>query len=593
MKKLRILLPILLLILFGTVQFYGWIPVIDNLIYDDLMLGERQTMENIIIVGMDDRSMREIGTWPWPRFFMADAIEKLTEYGAAAIGANVLYLEYGANKEYDERLVAAAAATDRLVIAGQAFMDTRDFAAEDYIYPFEALAEVVSIGFVNVRPDDDGVLRRALGALRYGDITIHSLPLEVYRTYCRVMGKPDNIDSIPFDDVGKFPIRYAGRPGSFTKVSLWGVINDEYNPELFKDAIVLIGPYAQGIGEGNFTTPLDRRTATYGIEINANIIQNLIEGSFKQDAEWWLDLSIMAFMGLLVTLFLPRMRPIPAVVLTLGLIAVQLAGAKIVYDQLDIILKAGDTVIFLLVCFVVNLVLGIMAALREKNHIHGLFGRFVAPEVVSELMSGGADIQLGGVVREITVLFVDIRGFTAFSENNPPEKVVGMVNRYLALTSRAIQENGGTIDKYIGDATMAVFNAPNDVPDHAMKAVKAAWAMKCGAINLQGEILRDYGVDLQFGIGVNTGYAVVGNMGSEFRMDYTAIGDTVNTAARIESNAQKGQIILSDATYQQVKDRVEVTDLGVLNVKNKKVGIQIYELDFVQPGGRVTQFAKF
>jgi adenylate cyclase len=178
-------------------------------------------------------------------------------------------------------------------------------------------------------------------------------------------------------------------------------------------------------------------------------------------------------------------------------------------------------------------------------------------------------------------MFVDIRGFTAFSETNKAEKVVSMVNRYLALTSRAIQEQGGTIDKYIGDATMALFNAPNDLPDHAMRAVRAAWAMKQGSITLREEILRDYGVDMQFGIGINTGLAVVGNMGSEFRMDYTAIGDTVNTAARLESNAQKGQVVLSDATYQYVKGQVQVTDMGLLNVKNKQVGIQIYSLDNV------------
>jgi adenylate cyclase len=305
----------------------------------------------------------------------------------------------------------------------------------------------------------------------------------------------------------------------------------------------------------------------------------MLEGRFKQDAEWWLDLSILVFLGLIVILFLPRMKPVPAVILTVILIAVQLAGAKVAFEQFGIILKAGDSIIFLIACFIGNLALGILAAQQEKNHIHGLFGRFVAPEVVSELMSGGADIQLGGVEKVITVLFVDIRGFTAFSEANPPNKVVSMVNRYLALTSRSIQESGGTIDKYIGDATMAVFNAPNDVPDHALKAVRAAWAMKQGAIALQKEIVRDYGVDLQFGVGINTGTAVVGNMGSDFRMDYTAIGDTVNTASRLESSAQKGQIILSDATYRIVKDHVEVTDLGILSVKNKKVGIQIYNLE--------------
>jgi adenylate cyclase len=226
----------------------------------------------------------------------------------------------------------------------------------------------------------------------------------------------------------------------------------------------------------------------------------------------------------------------------------------------------------------VILILSLLHTQHERSRIHGLFGRFVAVEVVNEIIAGNVSVQLGGVLREVSVVFVDIRGFTAFSEANPPEKVVEMVNRYLDLTSRSIQQNGGTIDKYIGDATMAVFNAPNDLENHPFNAVKAAWDMKQGSTELQREILEEFGVDLQFGIGVNCGQAIVGNMGSSFRMDYTVIGDTVNTAARLESNASKGQIIISDAVYQQVKNRVTVNDLGEIMVKNKKDGIHIYEV---------------
>jgi len=578
-KKLKYILPVLLLIIFGMIQFYSLIPFIDNVIHDELLASERKPMDNIIIVGMDDRSIREIGTYPWPRFFMADAIEKLTEMGVAAIGINVWYDTHGAVSEYDDRLITAAANTDRLILAAVGYLtDTRDFVAEEYVLPFEELAVVTQTGFINVMRDSDGVLRHALTSFRYGDITVHSLPLEVYRTYCRVMGRDFDIDAIPLDEYGRFPINYVGHPGTFRHLSFWGVVNDEYNPAMFENAIVLIGPYTQGIGDSGFTTPLDRRSPTFSVEVNANIIQNMIEGRFKQDAQWWLDLSALLIIGLIVVILLPRFKPLPAAVLTGVLIALQLGIAKLVYEYYDTILKAGEAVIFLVVSYALNLALGILIAQHEKNHIHGLFGRFVAPDVVSELLSGGVDIKLGGVEKEITVLFVDIRGFTAFSESNPAEKVVSMVNRYLALTSNSIQKQEGTLDKYIGDATMAVFNAPNNLPDHAMRAVHAAMEMKKGAVLLQGEILRDYGVDLQFGIGINTGVAVVGNMGSDFRMDYTAIGDTVNTAARLEGNAEKGQIIISDSTYQIVKDYVEVEDMGVISVKNKKVGIQIYSL---------------
>jgi adenylate cyclase len=579
-KKLKILLPVVLLILFALIQFFDVIPVLDNLIHDSLLASAGTPSEEIIIVGLDDRSINEIGTWPWPRFFVADAIEMLADMNAAAIGVNILYIDYGVNYEYDMALVEAASKTDRLVLASQAyFMDTREFIAGDYLIPFEELDEVTQTGFINVHLDTDGVLRRTLTSVRFGDIMVHSLPLETYRTYCRVMGTLFDINDIPLDDMGTFPITYTGRPFSYRAVSLWGVINDEYNPELFRDKIVLIGPYAQGIGEHGFQTSLDRRTYTYSVEINANIIQNMLEGNFKQNAQWWQNLAVLAFFGLIIILLLHKLKPVPSVILIVGLIGITLLCVRFAYDRLDLIIKAGDIIVFLILCFLGNLALSILATQHEKNHIHGLFGRFVAPEVVSELVSGGVDLQLGGVEKEITVLFVDIRGFTAFSEKNPPEKVVSMVNRYLALTSHSIQEHSGTIDKYMGDATMAVFNAPNNVVDHALKAVRAAWSMKEGSVKLQEEILKDYGVELQFGIGINTGSAIVGNMGSDFRMEYTAIGDTVNTAARLEANAGKGEIIISDATYQLVKDYVNATDMGVLNVKNKEIGIQIYSVD--------------
>ena len=579
-KKLKTILPVFILIVFAIIQFFGVIPALDSFIYDNLLVSSRTPAENIIIVGMDERSINEIGTWPWPRFYVADAISKLVEMDAAAIGASILYDQHS-NEEYDMALVEAANQTDRLVLGGMALLgeETRSagFIAEDYVLPFDELSNAAVVGFLNAETDEaDGVMRRALTSLSYGDVSIHSLPYETYRTYCRVMGI--GVNDIPLDRLGQFPINYVSKPGGFTVLSLWGVINDEYNPLMFKDAIVLIGPYAQGIGSGNYPTPLDRSAPMYGVEINANIIQNMLEGRFKQDSPWWLDLSVLIVLGMIAIVLLNKLKYMWGAVVAIGLIAAQLIAAKLAYSQFDLIMKAGDCAVFMIVCFVAVLVLGILAEQHEKHHIQSLFGRFVAPEVVNEIISGGVDIQLGGVEREITVLFVDIRGFTAFSEANPPDKVVSMVNKYLGLTSRSIQENGGTIDKYIGDATMAVFNAPNDLEDHALSAVKSAWAMKLGSESLREEILQEYGVDLQFGVGINTGRAIVGNMGSDFRMDYTAIGDTVNTAARLESNAEKGKVIISDATYQLVKEQVEVTDMGILSVKNKKVGIQIYEL---------------
>ena len=584
LKKLRIIVPGILLIVFGLVQYFSLTPSVDNLIYDNFLVSTGKPSKPIVLIGMDERSINEIGQWPWPRLYVTDAIEKALDMGAAAVGAIILYDAYSMSAEYDNALVEVAQNTDRLTLGGMAIYPKPDqvrmYEAEDYILPFSELAKASNVGFLNIEQDEaDGVMRRALTSVRYGDITIHSLPFEVYKTYCRVTGIKEN--SIPLDSYGQLPINYISGPGGFERHSLWAVINDEVDPARFEGAIVLIGPYAQGIGSDDYYTPVDKGVKTYSVEINANIIHNMLEGSFKKDAPWWLDIAFMAVFGIIAIIALNLLKSLWGAVISAVLIIAQIAAARLAFAQFDIIFNSGAGVTFLVVCFIAMFVLNILGMQYEKQHIQSMFGRFVAPEVVNEIISGNVEVQLGGSVKEISVLFVDIRGFTAFSEANEPEKVVGMVNRYLALTSRAIQQNGGTIDKYIGDATMAVFNAPNDLKDHALCAVRAAWAMKVGAEPLKEEIIAAYGVDLQFGVGVNTGTAVVGNMGSDFRMDYTAIGDTVNTAARLESNAEKGQIIISDATYQMVKDHVEVTDLGIINVKNKKTGIQIYNLDNV------------
>lgn len=581
-RKLKFVIPAVLFILFAIIQYYGLIPAINNIIHDNVFISSRPVHDNIIIVGIDTRSLDEIGSWPWPRFFMAEAITQLSEMGAAVIGINVLYDTPSAFPEYDDALVSAAFDADHLVLGGEGVLDILHgdralLEIEYFRMPFGELADAATVGFLNAIQDADGVKRRSLTSMRYGDITVHSFPFEIYRTYRRTMGQEVR-DDIPLDSNGQLPIKYVDGPGSFTTVSFWGVINGFYPSAMFSDAIVLIGPYAHGIGGGNFPTPMDRSVTTHGIEIYANIIQGFLEGVFIVDAPWWLNMALLALSGVIVALLFYWLRPLSALVITAVLIIALLVGARFLYDHFYLIVRIGDIIVFLLFCYLANLTLGIMSTQYEKQHIRGLFSRFVAPEVVEEIISGNVEVQLGGVVKEITALFVDIRGFTAFSEANPPEKVVDMINRYLGLTSRSIQENSGTIDKFIGDATMALFNAPNDVPNHALCAVKAAWAMKQGSVALHKEILEEYGVDLQFGIGINTGTAVVGNMGSDFRMDYTAIGDAINTAARLESSAAKGQIIISDATYQQVKQHVKVNELGVINVKNKKTGILTYDV---------------
>ncbi len=217
-----------------------------------------------------------------------------------------------------------------------------------------------------------------------------------------------------------------------------------------------------------------------------------------------------------------------------------------------------------------------LAKEREKRAIRNLFQRYVSPAVVDRLVDGVEDLTLGGKRQEISVLFADIRGFTSYSENLAPEHLVEILNQYLALAVEAILAQEGTLDKFVGDAVMALFNAPLPQPDHALRAVRAALAMQ--------QAIADYNVEgadhapLSFGVGIHVGQAVVGNVGTVQQMNYTAIGDTVNLAKRLQEHASGGQIILSRAVYEAVKDKVTVEDLGPIMVKGRAAAEHAYSL---------------
>ncbi|MDD6182700.1 MAG: adenylate/guanylate cyclase domain-containing protein, partial [Lachnospiraceae bacterium] len=219
----------------------------------------------------------------------------------------------------------------------------------------------------------------------------------------------------------------------------------------------------------------------------------------------------------------------------------------------------------------------------RRRRVVSVFKQYVAPQVVDKISKEkDFELVLGGENRHIAVLFVDIRGFTTMSESLEPEQVVEILNEYLSLTTRSIFDHNGTLDKFVGDATMAVFNAPFDLDDYVFRAVCTARDIAAGSKELEEKIMKKYGKKVGFGIGVNCGPAVVGNIGCEVRMDYTAIGDTVNTAARLESNAKSGQILISQAVYEAVKDRVEATAIGEIPLKGKAKGVLVYSLDEVK-----------
>lgn len=312
-----------------------------------------------------------------------------------------------------------------------------------------------------------------------------------------------------------------------------------------------------------------------------------MEGRYLYTAPSWADALICALIAGLICILCANMTVARVVVLCLFAAAAKLGAGYAVFNgffggagRRTDVLTLPVVLILIMIYFTTA---HYYAARLAKRRIERAFKKYVAPQVVNEIAkSGSYKITLGGENRDIAVLFVDIRGFTPLSESLEPEQVVDILNSYLELTTSCIFKNGGTLDKFVGDATMAIFNAPFDLEDYIFRAVLTAWDIVKGSEIIDAECMRLCGKHVGFGVGVNCGPAVVGNIGCDFRMDYTAIGDTVNTSARLEANAPKGTVYISDRVYEAVKDRIEVEEVGEIPLKGKSKGVFVYSLKGVK-----------
>ncbi len=371
-------------------------------------------------------------------------------------------------------------------------------------------------------------------------------------------------------------ISYAGKPYDYEHISLCRLLDGSVDPRIFNGCIVLVGAYAAGL-QDNFSVP-NSSDLMYGVEIHANIIQGLLDGKTPVPANRMSAAIISAFLAAAAYLISRRFK-IKASTPCTAVIAAGYVGFSVVSNLNGITYPILYAPLFSVLGYLLNLLRKYAEQSAEKRRMTAAFKKYVAPQVVEEISrSGKYHIKLGGENRHIAVLFVDIRGFTPMSESLEPEQVVDILNSYLNLTTNAIFSNGGTLDKFIGDATMAVFNAPFDLDDYVFRAVKTAWDIVGGGNAIEEKFLEKYGKSVSFGVGVNCGSAVVGNIGCDFRMDYTAIGDTVNTAARLESNAKRGQVLISGEVYEQVKDRITAEPIGEIPLKGKSKGVFVYSL---------------
>ena len=544
---------------------------------------------DLFVIGIDEETMMEYGEWQsFSRTGIAELIELLNrdpDLAPAVIGVDVGF--YGdKDPDQDERLAKAAALLDNIVTVsyatfGQEVVETdHGFYTRDRIMtleePYEALNEQVETGFSNISLDSDGIVRHSLYTMEREEGTLYSFACRVYEKYMGEMPQP-----VLEGKTGGY-IPFAGQPYDFygsetAGLSMSRVLKGEVPAELFAGAIVLVGPYSAGMMDSYYTAA-NRSVPMYGVEVHANILQALLDGNEKTEpgAAAALLITLAALCLAAAVLLIPDLRISGAVILVL--VIGWWFGAEQIYEN-GYVLPVFYPMAGCAALFAGHILMEYVLERAGRKRLVSIFGKYVPKQVVSGIVKQGEEaLKLGGQKKDIAVLFVDIRGFTPLSESLPPEQVVEVLNRYLALTTEAVFSNDGMVDKFIGDATMAVYNAPLDQEDYVFKAVKTGLDMVKGARSMAEELKKITDRRVDFGVGVNCGEAVVGNIGTGQRMEYTAIGDTVNTAARLESQAGAGEVLISTPVYERLKDRIEVVCLGTRKLKGKAEEAMIYRV---------------
>ena len=584
------LLPVIEALVAGIIVFLltltNLFSSLDYIARDGLYQVPRGIRSDIKIIGIDARTLEEYGpVQTWSRSVYADLINTLNvdeNTKPYVIGFDILLS--GNVDEGDQALVDAAEEYGNVVVVSQLTYsrkwETNDkgvvyYPVEGIVRPYEELLNVTSTGYSNVSLDSDGTVRRIIPTETYEGVTYQNFARVVYDKYCETLGITPN--EVPTDISGRTIINYSGKPRNYENLSLADVLDGKIDPRIFADSVVFVGSYDPAM-QDYFMVPNGGNNQMYGVEIHANIFQSYLQGRFAINGSPYISGLITALVAMLLHLLFRKLKTWQSVILLIVSIAAEV-GILVWINNNGYAHSVIYFPLVLVVSFIYSLGINYLIETRRKKKVLNAFRKYVAPQIVEEIAKkGDFEIKVGGENRDIAVLFVDIRGFTTMSEALQPEQVVEILNEYLTLTTKSIFDNSGTLDKFVGDATMAVFNSPFDLEDYEYKAVCAAMDIVKGGEAIEEKFQKRFGRSVGFGVGVNCGPAVVGNVGCDFRMDFTAIGDTVNTAARLEANAKKGQVLISDVLYERLKDRLEVRDVGEIPLKGKTKGVFVYEV---------------
>lgn len=613
-----------------------------------------------VIATIDEKSLSELGRWPWPRTTIARLIDALAANGAKVVGLDIVFAEPDAasgmkivgdlSKEIKDSGIADARIlgllekrraladtdavlarsiekaksvilshffhihrsdighlTEREIAAGQENIEisripmirkakgagdppvVRAHAVQPNLPKLCEAAE--NSGFFNVFPDSDGVIRWLPLLMRFRDDYYASMELSILARYLdSSMPVPafaeygvDHIRiggiEIPTDEGGKLLINYLGPAKTFPHYSVSDILKGRIPPDRFKGKIVLVGATATGIFDLR-VTPFS--TVYPGVEIHATVIDNILHRKFLVHSDWtrFLDVCVIILAGLVMGLAVPRVSALAGIGLSLGLICAFVAANTAVFIKNNTWMNLVYPVLTMMTIYLGITVYRYVTEEREKRRVRGAFQHYLNPSVVNEILKDPSKLKLGGDRKNLSVLFSDIRGFTSISEKLTPEELVHLLNEYMTAMTEIIFKYGGLLDKYIGDSIMAVFGAPLDQQDHALRACRTGIEMMDALRGLREKWAAEGRPYVDIGIGINTGDMVVGNMGSRMRFDYTVMGDSVNLASRLEgTNKEYGtNIIISEFTHAQVREELICRELDAIRVKGKERPVRIFEL---------------
>jgi adenylate cyclase len=602
-----------------------------------------KTARPVTIIDIDEKSLAKLGQWPWPRTRIADLIINLTALGAAVIGFDIVFAEPDRlNPEVaadtiryldevtrsklralpsNDQIFADAMRRSRVVL-GQSglpsviseFDKTLPLTGvamlgdepQRFMLDFPGLLRNVNVleqaaagrGLISIKTERDGIVRRVPMLMQAQGATMPSLSFEILRVATAtgtILTKSEKAGiksvavrglELPTDHNGQLWVHFARRDPSIY-ISAVDVLEGRVAPEMIARKLVLVGTSAVGLLDIK-TTPVD--PVMPGVEIHAQVLESALTRAVLSQPDYGIVIEFCAAMafGILVIAFAPLFGPVTLVVVG-GMFATLLAGTSwYFYAQHRLLIDFTYPLLSTTAIYLTLIFSSFVREQAQRRQIRSAFGQYLSPALVEQLAQSPEKLVLGGEEREMTIMFSDVRGFTSISESykHDPQGLTTLMNRFLTPLTNAILARKGTVDKYMGDAIMAFWNAPLDDKEHQLNACQAALDMleRIDQLNHDRELEAKEGghvyIPLNVGVGLNTGVCVVGNMGSDLRFDYSVLGDSVNLASRLEGQSREYgfPIIVGSKTALAVKDKFAILELDFIMVKGKKEPEVIYAI---------------